>query len=90
MPDIANSNTLLGLFGPMAILAGLGLNIMLVWSRRHSLMGALLGRGFATQISFSAPTGDMQATGAKVVPFGRTQPFSRAVLVREPVIRLAA
>lgn len=91
MPDIATSNTLLGLFGPMATLAVLGLNAILVWSRRHSFADALLGRGFATQVRFSVPPGESVQIGANVVPFGRAQPVRRvAPVVQDPVVQLAA
>lgn len=91
MPDIADSNALLGFVGPMAILAALGLNSMLLWSRRHSFADALLGRRFATGLHRPARPGVSPACGSNVVPFDRKPAFSRAApVVRQPAARRAA
>jgi len=91
MPDAASSNTLLGLLGPMAVLAVLALNAMLFWSRRHSFTDALRGRGFATQVRVSGHPGRLLAAGANVVALGQRSAVNRAVPpLREPAARLAA
>ena len=78
MPDAASSNAIFGLFGPIAILALLGLNAMLIWARRRSFADALLGRGLAGEIRFVAPGGDPQNAESNVVPISRERPIRRA------------
>jgi len=101
MQDIATTNTLLGLLGPMAILAIVGLNSMLFWSRRHSFTNALLGRGYSTQARLAAAREEPGSAGSNVLPFGGKPavrrfapavrgPVVRALPIRAPAIQLAA